>query len=52
MTAVVIGSAFGPLPFGAAYDFFGGYQQILYIMMIFPFLGAITAMVSPIPKKA
>ena len=28
MTATVIGSAFGPLPFGYAFDHFGGYGQI------------------------
>lgn len=50
MTSMVIGSAFGPLPFGLAYDYFGGYKEIIYIMMAFPLLGAIAAWLSPPPK--
>jgi MFS family permease len=49
-TAMVIGSSLGPLPFGYAYDIFGGYKQILIIMMIFPVLGCIAAFSSPPPK--
>jgi predicted MFS family arabinose efflux permease len=51
MSSIIIGSAFGPLPFGIAFDVFGGYTGIIMIMMIFPVLGAIAAMVSPAPKK-
>lgn len=51
MTAMVIGSALGPLPFGMAYDFFGGYDQILVIMMIFPIIGALASFASPAPKE-
>ncbi|MDQ0258072.1 MFS family permease [Evansella vedderi] len=34
MTATVVGSAFGPLPFGVAYDLFGGYGQIILLTII------------------
>ncbi|SHK14353.1 Sugar phosphate permease [Anaerobranca californiensis DSM 14826] len=51
MTAMVIGSAFGPLPFGFAYDYFGGYREILLISTIFPILGSIAAYLSPKPVK-
>ncbi len=50
-TTMVIGSAFGPLPFGIAYDVFGGYTEILLIILIFPILGTIAAFMSPPPKK-
>jgi MFS family permease len=51
MTAFVIGSALGPLPFGYAYDIFGGYREILLIMMAFPALGTFAALLSPAPKR-
>lgn len=50
-TVMVIGSAFGPLPFAIAYDFYGGYQEILFFMMIFPLLGIISAFISQKPQK-
>lgn len=43
-TVMVLGSAFGPLPFGYAYDLFGGYTEILLIALILPILGAICAL--------
>lgn len=51
LMAGVIGSAIGPLPFGYAYDLFGGYQQILFISMIFPILGIVIALLANPPKK-
>ncbi len=51
MMIMVIGSAFGPLPFGVAFDRFGGYQQILFISMIFPILGIVIALMANPPKK-
>lgn len=51
MTSMVIASAFGPLPFGIAYDYFGGYTEIIMIMAIFPMLAVIAAFISPPPKK-
>ena len=50
MTATLIGSAFGPLPFGIAYDLFGGYMEILLFLMLFPFMGFLAAWASPAPK--
>ncbi|MFK3961287.1 MFS transporter [Guptibacillus hwajinpoensis] len=50
-TTMVIGSAFGPLPFGIAFDVFGGYTEILLIILIFPILGTIAAFMSPPPSK-
>lgn len=50
-TIMVIGSAFGPLPFALAYDRFGSYQEILYMMMVFPFLALIFAFFSRKPVK-
>ena len=51
MTASVMGSAFGPLPFGFAFDRFGGYQEILIFSMIFPLLGVVAALLSPKPSR-
>ncbi len=49
MAVMVIGSAFGPLPFGISYDLFGGYKEILLIIMIFPALGALAAWMAKKP---
>jgi len=49
MIAFVIASALGPLPFGAAYDHFGSYTIIIYIMAAFPVLGSIAALLSEKP---
>lgn len=50
MTAIVIGSSLGPLPFGIAYDHFGGYKEVMIITMILPILAIIAAFVSPPPE--
>lgn len=50
-TMTVIGSAFGPLPFALAYDYYGGYQEVLYLMMMFPFIAMIFAFISQKPVK-
>ena len=51
LTAMVIGSAFGPLPFGIAYDYFGGYNEILLAIIVLPILGSIAAFLSTLPNK-
>ncbi|TLS38347.1 MFS transporter [Pseudalkalibacillus caeni] len=51
MTTMVIGSAFGPLPFGIAYDIFGGYTEILYLTLLFPILGIFAALFAPPPER-
>ncbi|WP_084414217.1 MFS transporter [Salibacterium aidingense] len=50
-TAVVIGSALGPLPFGMAFDYFGQYNEILWIMMGLPAVAMVLAFSSPPPQK-
>lgn len=51
MAMVVIGSALGPLPFGLAFDQFGGYVEILWGMVLFPALGIIAALLAHPPQK-
>lgn len=51
MTTTVIASAFGPLPFGVAYDWFGGYKEIMIVMMFFTFMASIASLLSPVPRK-
>jgi len=51
MTVMVIGSAMGPLPFGVAFDVFGGYSQIILIMMAFPAFGIVGALLATPPRK-
>ncbi|HZH62893.1 MAG TPA: MFS transporter [Metabacillus sp.] len=51
MTIMVIGSAFGPLPFGVAFDLFQGYQEILIITLILPILAAVASFAAKKPEK-
>jgi MFS family permease len=51
MMVSVISSAIGPLPFGLAFDIFGGYQEILRLALIFPSLGVIAAFFAKKPTK-
>lgn len=51
MSAMVIGSALGPLPFGMAFDIFGGYNEILLMSLILPALAATACFLSPAPSK-
>lgn len=51
MTAMVIGSALGPLPFGLAFDTFGNYQYIMLAMLIFVALAFMAAFTSSPPQK-
>ena len=51
MAITVLGSAFGPLLFGIAFDWFGGYKEIIIVMMIFPLLAALASFISPAPLK-
>jgi MFS family permease len=51
-TSMVIGSAFGPLPFGFAYHLFGGYKEIIIVMILFSGLTAIaTFFIFPPDRK-
>lgn len=51
MMGMVIGSAFGPLPFGIAFDLFGGYTQILVLSAIIPAVGIVAALMAKPPVK-
>lgn len=52
MTMMVIGSAFGPLPFGVAFDMFHGYEEILLATLILPAAAAIAAISTKQPVKS
>lgn len=49
-TVMVVGSAFGPLPFGLFFDWYGGYQEIILVMILFPLVAGIFALLSPKPN--
>ncbi|CAM3946193.1 MFS transporter [Alkalicoccus chagannorensis] len=49
-TVTVAGSAFGPLPFGFAFDLFNGYTEILLISFLFPVAGIAACLLSPKPR--
>ena len=49
-TAMVIGSSLGPLPFGMAYDIFGGYREVMLAILILPTLAIVASLLSPPPK--
>jgi MFS family permease len=51
MMAGVIGSALGPLPFGFAYDIFGGYSEALTTSIIFPIIGVVAGVLAKKPVK-
>ncbi|MFD1037077.1 MFS transporter [Virgibacillus byunsanensis] len=52
VTMGVIGSAFGPLPFGVGFDLFHSYTPILLFTLIFPVIGLVSAWVAKKPVKA
>jgi cyanate permease len=52
MMAGVIGSAFGPLPFGYAFDVFGGYTEILLASLLFPLVGIAFGYLAKKPVKS
>lgn len=49
MSAMVIGSALGPFPFGLAFDIFGRYDEILLASLLLPILAAVAMFISPAP---
>ncbi|TWT13185.1 MFS transporter [Planomicrobium sp. CPCC 101079] len=52
MAVMVVGSALGPLPFGLFFDRFNGYDEVLWVIMVFPLLGIIASLLAAPPKKA
>ncbi|PSL40820.1 sugar phosphate permease [Salsuginibacillus halophilus] len=51
MTTTVIASSLGPLPFGLAFDTFGGYTEILLVMLTFSLAAALVSWRNPGPKQ-
>lgn len=51
MAVMVIGSALGPLPFGLFYDGFGGYDEVLWVLLLLPALGVLAAALAAPPVK-
>ncbi len=49
MSIMVIASAFGPLPFGIAYDLFTGYTEIIWVMLTFPVLAVVAGIYATKP---
>lgn len=52
MMVNVISSAMGPLPFGIAFDIFGGYQEIILISLFLPAIGMVAAFFAKKPIKS
>ena len=51
MMAGVIGSALGPLPYGVAYDLFGGYSEALLASIAFPVIGVAAGLLAVKPRR-
>lgn len=51
-TVGVLGSAFGPLPFGIGFDLFDSYTPVLMITMLAPVIGIVCALIAKKPAKA
>lgn len=51
VTMVVIGSSFGPLPFGVGYDLYNSYAPVLLFSLLFPVIGVISALLAKQPRK-
>lgn len=52
VTITVIGSSLGPLPFGIGYDLFQSYTPVLVVVLVFPIIGVICALVAKKPDKS
>ncbi|MDC3417443.1 MFS transporter [Aquibacillus salsiterrae] len=52
VTVGVLGSAFGPLPFGIGFDMFQSYAPVLMFVLIFPIIGIICSLIAKKPNKA
>jgi MFS family permease len=51
MMVMVIGSACGPLPLGVGFDTFQSYNESLLLLMIFPIIGIVSAILAKKPDK-
>ncbi|MFC7060861.1 MFS transporter [Halobacillus seohaensis] len=52
VTMGVLGSAFGPLPFGVGFDIFHSYTPVLLLTLIFPIIGVVSALLAKKPVKS
>ncbi|WP_407703053.1 MFS transporter [Virgibacillus tibetensis] len=52
VTMGVVGSAFGPLPFGIGFDIFHSYTPVLLATLIFPIIGVFCSLIARKPDKA
>ncbi|WP_019413676.1 MFS transporter [Paenisporosarcina sp. TG20] len=50
-SVMVFGSAIGPLPFGYAFDLFGGYKEILWLFLLFPIVGILCSLLAKQPER-
>ena len=48
----VFGAALGPLPFGLAYDFLGGYRPAILGLLILPVLATVAVLLARPPRLA
>jgi MFS family permease len=51
MMVMVIGSAAGPLPLGIGFDTFQSYTESLFLLMIFPAIGLVSAILAKKPDR-
>lgn len=51
-TVAVLGSAFGPLPFGIGYDLFNNYKIVITVTLVFPIIGVFCSLLATKPSKA
>ncbi|RBA01393.1 MFS transporter [Staphylococcus arlettae] len=50
-TMLVIGSSLGPLPLGLGHDIFQSYSLTIYMMILFPIIGLVCALLAKKPVK-
>jgi MFS family permease len=51
MMVMVIGSAAGPLPLGIGFDAFQSYTESLFLLMVFPAIGIVSAILAKKPDR-
>lgn len=51
MTALVAGSAVGPILFGLSYDLLGGYNPILWVGVVWAAVAGVAALIAPKPER-
>ncbi len=51
MTIVIVGASLGPLPFGVAFDLWGGYSEALMILSVLPAAFAVLVFFTRPPEK-